>query len=55
VTSHKLETLTHTFGRLAAEVIRQLIRRAKLEDFPPSCQLAVDEPHQREIQPGEGG
>ena len=54
VTSHKLEMLTHTFDRPAAEVIRQLIRRAKLEDFPPSWQMAVDEPHQRDILSGEG-
>jgi predicted transcriptional regulator len=54
VASHTLETLTRTFERLAAEVIRQIIRQTKLEDFPPSWQLAGDEPHQREIQPGEG-
>jgi predicted DNA-binding protein len=56
VTSQKLETLTHTFDRPSAEVIRQLIMQmqATLEDFPPSWQLAVDERRQREIQPGEG-
>jgi predicted transcriptional regulator len=42
-TSQKLETLTHTFGRSAAEVIRQLIAQATPEDFPQSWHLAVDE------------
>jgi predicted DNA-binding protein len=43
VTSHNLETLTHTFERPAAEVIRQLIRQAKTEDVPPGWQPAVQE------------
>jgi predicted DNA-binding protein len=43
VTSQKLETLTHTFGRSAAEVIRQLITQAQPEDFPRSWHLAVNE------------
>jgi predicted transcriptional regulator len=43
VTSHKLETLTHTFDRPAAEVMRQLITQARPEDFPQSWQMAVDE------------
>jgi hypothetical protein len=43
VTAHKLETLTHTFNRPAAEVIRQLIAQAKPEDFPESWHLAVIE------------
>jgi hypothetical protein len=49
VTSQKLEALTHTFGRPAAEVIRQLILQAKLGDFPPSWHSAVAE---RREQPG---
>jgi predicted transcriptional regulator len=40
-TSSKLRTLTQTFHRSAAEVIRQLIAQARPEDFPPSWQLAV--------------
>jgi predicted DNA-binding protein len=42
-TWRKLETLTHTFGRSAAEVIRQLIAQATSEDFPESWHLAVNE------------
>jgi predicted transcriptional regulator len=53
-TSSKLETLTQAFNRSAAEVIRQLIVQARPEEFPKSWQLAVDEQHQRETQPGEG-
>jgi predicted HicB family RNase H-like nuclease len=43
VTSRKLEALANTFDRSAAEIIRQLITQARLEDFPSSWQLAVDE------------
>jgi predicted DNA-binding protein len=50
VTSQKLETLTHTFGRSAAEVIRQLIVQAKFEDFPESWHLAAER-QQRAVQP----
>jgi predicted transcriptional regulator len=42
-TSQKLETLTHTFGRSAAEVIRQLIAQATPEDFPLDWHLAAAE------------
>jgi hypothetical protein len=42
-TSQKLEALTNTFHRPAAEVIRQLILHARPEDFPPSWHLAVAE------------
>jgi predicted HicB family RNase H-like nuclease len=42
-TSSKLATLTQTFHRSAAEVIRQLIAQARPEDFPQSWHLAVDE------------
>jgi predicted transcriptional regulator len=54
-TSRKLATLTQTFHRSAAEVIRQLIAQARPEDFPPSWQLTVQagSPQQvpREDQP----
>jgi hypothetical protein len=43
VTSRKLEALTQTFHRPAAEIIRQLITQARPEDFPRSWQIAVDE------------
>jgi hypothetical protein len=43
VTSQKLEMLTHTFGRSAAEVIRQLIAQARPEDFPESWHTAAME------------
>jgi hypothetical protein len=42
-TSSKLETVTQTFQRSAAEVIRQLIAQARPEDFPARWQLAVRE------------
>jgi predicted transcriptional regulator len=42
-TSQKLERLTQTFHRSAAEVIRQLVAQAKLEDFPRSWHLARGE------------
>ena len=42
-TSRKLARLTQTFGRSAAEVIRQLVAQANPEDFPQSWQLARDE------------
>jgi hypothetical protein len=41
VTAHKLETLTHSFNRPAAEVIRQLIAQVRPEDFPPSWHMAA--------------
>jgi predicted transcriptional regulator len=43
VTSRKLATLTQTFDRSAAEVIRQLIAHATPEDFPQSWHLAMNE------------
>jgi hypothetical protein len=43
VTSRKLEALTQTFHRPAAEIIRQLITQACPEDFPQSWQMAVEE------------
>jgi predicted transcriptional regulator len=42
-TSTKLATLTQTFHRSAAEVIRQLIAQASPEVFPPSWQKVVEE------------
>jgi predicted transcriptional regulator len=42
-TSRKLERLTQTFHRSAAEVIRQLVAQANPEDFPQSWQLARGE------------
>jgi predicted transcriptional regulator len=54
VTSQKLEALTQTFDRSAAEIMRQLIAQAAPEDFPQSWQLAVDEQPQQETQAGEG-
>jgi hypothetical protein len=54
VTSHELETLTHTFDRPAAEVIRQLIMQARPEEFPESWHLAADARRQRETRVGEG-
>jgi hypothetical protein len=44
VTSHKLETLTKTFGRSAAELIRQLIAQATPETFPESWRLTAEAP-----------
>jgi predicted transcriptional regulator len=42
-TSRKLETLTTTFHRSAADVIRQLVAQANPEDFPRSWHLARGE------------
>jgi predicted transcriptional regulator len=42
-TARKLETLTQTFHRPAAEIIRQLIAEAAPENFPQSWHLAVQE------------
>jgi hypothetical protein len=46
VTSRKLMTLTQTFHRSAAEVIRQLIAQATPEALPQSWHLAVEERRQ---------
>jgi predicted DNA-binding protein len=51
VTSRKLEALTQTFHRPAADMIRQLIAQATPEDFPPSWHLAVAERQRRAVQP----
>ena len=48
VTSGRLEALTQTFNRPAADVIRQLIMQARPEDFPQSWHLARDERRQGE-------
>jgi predicted HicB family RNase H-like nuclease len=47
-TSTKLEVLTQTFHRSAAEVIRQLIAQATPEDFPQNWQLQMEERRQPE-------
>jgi hypothetical protein len=49
-TSAKLGVLTETLGRPAAEVMRQLIAQAKLESFPPSWHVAVEEHRAREAR-----
>jgi predicted DNA-binding protein len=41
--SRKLETLKQTFDRPAAEIVRALIARVTLDDFPASWHLAVEE------------
>ena len=53
-TANPLERLTQAFGRSAAEVIRQLILQARLEEFPESWRLAVGDQHQRETLLVEG-
>jgi hypothetical protein len=42
-TSRKLEALTHTFGRSAAAIIRQLIPKATPEEFPQGWHKAVSD------------
>ena len=54
VTSQKLEVLMQAFDRPAAEVIRQLIAQATLEDFPESWHPAADEQRHRETRSGKG-
>jgi predicted DNA-binding protein len=39
----KLQQLIKQFGASKADIIRQLIAQAKLEDFPPSWQMKVQE------------
>ena len=43
VTLRKLEALTQTFDRSAAEIIHHLITQATPEDFPSTWQHAVAE------------
>ena len=50
-TSCKLERLTQTFHRSAAEVIRQLVAQARYEDFPRSWQLALEERRPPDARP----
>jgi predicted transcriptional regulator len=50
VTSRQLATLTQTFHRSAAEVIRQLIAQSSPEAFPPSWRMAVEERRAREAK-----
>ena len=44
----RLEDLATHFGEPHAEIIRQLIVQARLDDFPPSWHLAVEERRQRQ-------
>jgi predicted DNA-binding protein len=46
-TSQKLQHLVEQFGMSRAEIIRQLIAQAKLEDFPESWQLEAEGRHGR--------
>jgi predicted DNA-binding protein len=46
-TSQKLQHLVEQSGMSRAEIIRQLIAQAKLEDFPESWQLEAEGPHGR--------
>ena len=50
-TAHKLQRLVEQCGRSRAEIIRQLVAQATLEDFPTSWQLAAAEREQQEKQP----
>jgi predicted transcriptional regulator len=54
-TSHKLETLIRAFDRPAAEVIRQLIGQALVEDSPTSWQVAIDDPQGSQGHPVNSG
>ena len=55
VTSRKLEALTQTFQRSAAEVIRQLIAQATPEDFPSSWQILPQARRTRAVRPDDDG
>jgi predicted transcriptional regulator len=46
----KLEALSKRFGKSIAEVIRELVAHAEVEDFPPSWQKVVD-PRQTPSRP----
>jgi predicted transcriptional regulator len=52
-TQTKLQALTQAFDRSAAEVIRQFIAQATLEDFPQSWQMAAMERRPPEARPPE--
>jgi hypothetical protein len=45
-TAQKLQELVAQFGLSRAEIIRQLVAQATLEDFPQSWQLAMAERQQ---------
>jgi hypothetical protein len=49
-----LERLSHHFKQSHAEVIRQLIAQARLEDFPRSWPRAVEERRHHKARTGEG-
>jgi predicted transcriptional regulator len=55
VTSCKLEALTQTFDRSAAEIIRQLIAQASSEDFPSTWHMAAMERRPPGSPLGDGG
>jgi predicted transcriptional regulator len=54
-TSEKLDTLTRTFDRSAAEVIRHLIAQATPEDFPQSWRLAAAAHRPQDARPADRG
>jgi hypothetical protein len=54
-TQRKLEALMQTFGRSAAEVIRQLIAQATSEDLPSSWQMTAHDRCARKAQPSHDG
>ena len=47
-TGRKLDRFMQTFERPAAEIIRYLIARATLADFPASWPSAINEDHQEQ-------
>ena len=55
VTLRKLEVLTQTFDRAAAEIIRQLIMQATPEHFPGSWHMAARERRPPRPQLRDGG
>jgi predicted transcriptional regulator len=54
-TQRELERLMQTFGRSAADVIRQLIAQATSEDFPSSWEMTAHELRTRKAQPSHDG
>jgi predicted DNA-binding protein len=54
-TQRELERLMQTFGRSAADVIRQLIAQATSEDFPSSWEMTAHERRTRKAQPSHDG
>jgi predicted transcriptional regulator len=54
-TSEKLHTLTRTFDRSAAEVLRHRIAQATPEDFPQSWRLAAAAHRPQDARPADRG